>query len=175
LAHKRVDALDRRIIACLQVSGRQTNTEIAAQLGSSESTVRKRIDRMLHDDVIRITAVADPLKLDFPIVVIMGIQVTPSHLNSVAEQLNKLPEFRFIGLTTGAFDFVTEAWFSSLAELRQFLTGQLTAIEGLTRVETTQVLQMIRYAYDWGQPADGSIQRWTDARAVRRDADGGGI
>ena len=174
MPNKRVDALDRRIIACLQVSGRQTNTEIAAQLGSSESTVRKRIDRLLHDDVIRITAVADPLKLDFPIVVIMGIQVTPSHINSVAEQLNKLPEFRFIGLTTGAFDFVTEAWFSSLEELRQFLTGRLSTIEGLTRVETTQVLQMIRYAYDWGQPADGSIQRWTDVRAIGRDATGNG-
>ena len=56
-----VDELDRRIIACLQVSGRQTNTQIAGELGVGESTVRKRIDRLLANEVIKITAVANPL------------------------------------------------------------------------------------------------------------------
>lgn len=151
MARPDIDALDRRIIACLQASGRQTNTEIAAHLGTSESTVRKRIDRLLQNDIVRITAVVDPLKFDTPIVVIIGIHVVPARVNAIAARLNTLPELRFIGLTTGAFDFVAEAWFKSSEELRTFLTEKLTSISGITKIESTQVIQMIRYTYDWGQ------------------------
>lgn len=147
----RVDELDLRIIACLQESGRQSNTQIAAQLKVTESTVRKRIDRLIADEVIRITAVANPLKLDYEVVAILGIQATPARINGVAETLAKLPEFRFIGLTTGVYDFITEAWFRSLGDLHLFLRDKVWCIEGVTRVETAHVLDMVRYTYDWGR------------------------
>lgn len=150
---RRVDELDRRIIAHLQESGRLSNTEIAARLGVTESTVRKRIDRLLADEVVRITAVADPLKLGYPIIAIVGVQVAPARINDVARALERFPEFRFIGLTSGVYDFIAEAWFHSVDELRRFLTERLGQIEGITRLETAHVLKMIRYTYDWGKDA----------------------
>jgi Lrp/AsnC family transcriptional regulator, regulator for asnA, asnC and gidA len=155
LGNALVDELDRRIIACLQASGRQSNTQIASQLGVTESTVRKRIDRLLANEVIRITAVANPLKLNYPIVAILGIHAEPTQINTVAQALNELPEFRFIGITTGVWDFVTEAWFESLIELYTFLSERLWPIKGITRVEASHVIHMVRYAYDWGRDIDG--------------------
>ena len=154
MAAVEVDELDRRIIACLQVSGRQTNTQIAGELGVGESTIRKRIDRLLANEVIKITAVANPLKLNYPIVAIFGIQVEPFRINAVAEELNQLSEFRFIGITTGVWDFVTEGWFESLVQLYTFLNERLWRIQGLTRVEASHVIHMVRYAYDWGHDID---------------------
>ncbi len=59
-------------------------------------------------------------------------------------------EFRFIGLTSGQFHFIAEAWFTSLAELQSFITERLSAIKDIKRIETTHVLKMVRYMYDWG-------------------------
>ena len=146
----RIDETDRRIIELLQESARQPNTEIAAKLGLSESTVRKRIDRLLADGVIRIVAVANPLRTGHPVIAIIGLQVAPARLGQIGEELAAVREFRFIGMTIGTYDFVTEAWFQSLEDLQVFLTDRLSRIEGITRIEATSILKMIRYAYDWG-------------------------
>jgi Lrp/AsnC family transcriptional regulator, regulator for asnA, asnC and gidA len=145
-----LDETDRRIIELLQESGRQTNTDLAAQLGVSESTVRKRIDRLLGDGTMKIVAVADPLRTGHRVIAIIGLQVLAPRLSEVGDELAELGEFRFIGMTAGTFDFVTEAWFRSLEELQVFLTERLARISGITRIETTTVLKMIRYTYDWG-------------------------
>jgi Lrp/AsnC family transcriptional regulator for asnA, asnC and gidA len=148
--HGRVDDTDRRIIARLQENGRQANTDIAAQLGLSESTVRKRIDRMQAEGTIKVVAVADPLRTGHPVIAIIGLQVAPARLAAVGDALASLREFRFIGMTVGTFDIVTEAWFESLDDLQTFLVERLAPVEGITRMETTTVVKMVRYAYDWG-------------------------
>ena len=54
-ANQPYDELDRQIIGLLQQDGRRPNTEIAHQLGVTETTVRKRIGRWLerYPDVAR--------------------------------------------------------------------------------------------------------------------------
>ena len=147
---KSIDELDRRIVGLLQESGRQSNSAIARKLGISEGTVRKRLDWLLKEGVLQISAVLNPLKFDYPIVAVIGIHAEPSKIEDVGRSLQAFSEFRFIGLTTGAYDFVTEAWFHSLDELREFLTRRLHKVEGITSVDVAHVLDMIRYAYDWG-------------------------
>ncbi len=156
-AASEVDETDLRIIACLQASARRSNTEIALELGLSEATIRRHLSRMLDADLLRIVAVADPLKIGYPVVAIIGLQVMPSMLAEVERQLAELPEFRFIGMTSGPWDFVAEAWFPSLADLADFITQDVGAIAGIQRMETEHVLRMVRYTYDWGRPSlDGS-------------------
>src|SRR5437867_4142306 len=145
-----LDHLDRQIIACLEENGRRSNTEIATKLNVVESTIRKRVERLIRNEIIRIAAVANPLRLDFPIVAIFGIHSAPNQVGEVAEAMKAMAEFRFIGLTIGEYDFVAEAWFQTMDDLRQFLTTRLLVVPGVTRVDTSHVLQMIRYTYDWG-------------------------
>ena len=166
-----LDDLDRQIIVCLQDSGRVSNTEIARALKVSESTVRKRVDRLIQDEVIRIAAVPNPLKMDYQVVAILCIQAVPNKISAVAESLEKLTELRFIGLTTGIYDFMAEAWFKTMDELTEFLTKRLLPIDGLARVDTAHVLKMIRYAYDWGRDVvptpNGDGSQYGGARAPR--------
>ena len=60
-----MDAIDAQIIIQLQVDGRQPNTEIARTLGIGKATVRKRIGRLLRNDVMLIGAWTDPLKIGY--------------------------------------------------------------------------------------------------------------
>jgi Lrp/AsnC family transcriptional regulator for asnA, asnC and gidA len=147
-----VDETDRRIIAALQESAARSNTDIADMLGVSESTVRKRRNRLLAENLIKVVAITDPFKIGYPVVAIIGIRCSPSDLADVERALAEVEAFRFIGLTTGAYDFMTEAWFASMDELRDFVTQRIAAIPGIQRMEVAHVMKMVRYVYDWGRP-----------------------
>jgi len=149
-----LDALDHKIITVLQENARQTNAEVAALVGSSEPTVRRRVDRLLEHQIIKIVAVAPPFSLGYHVVAILGIQIDHSFLDEIQEALLAMPEIRFAGVTLGSYDVVTEAWFHSNTELLAFLHERLSKIPGIQRIESLQVAKMIKYAYDWGvQPS----------------------
>lgn len=150
----RLDALDHKIIAVLQENARLTNAEAAVQVGSSEPTVRRRVDRLLQHQVIKIVAVAPPFSLGYHVVAILGLQIDHSRLTEIQEALLAMPEIRFAGVTLGSYDVVTEAWFQNNADLLSFLHERLSKIAGIQRIESLQVVKMIKYAYDWGvQPS----------------------
>ncbi len=57
----RIDDLDRQIVACLVDDGRATFSAIGDRVGLSAPAVKRRVDRLLDDGVIRrFTAVLDP-------------------------------------------------------------------------------------------------------------------
>jgi Lrp/AsnC family transcriptional regulator for asnA, asnC and gidA len=150
----RLDELDRAIIAVLQENARLTNGEIATLVNSSEPTVRRRVERLLHDQVIKVVAVAAPFQLGYTVIAILGIQIDRGSLQQIETALLAMPEIRFAGLTIGTYDLVAEAWFHNNEDLLRFLTEKLSAIPGIQRTESLQVLKMIKYAYDWGtQPS----------------------
>ncbi|HEY3329739.1 MAG TPA: Lrp/AsnC family transcriptional regulator [Capsulimonadaceae bacterium] len=154
-----LDDLDRKIIAELQQDARRTNADVARAVGSSEPTVRRRVDRLVSSGAIKIVAVATPLDLGYPIVAILGLQIDHSELDSVEAALSEMTEIHFAGVTLGTFDVVAEAWFQNNAELLAFLHGRLSKIPGIHRIESLQVVKMVKYAYDWGQqtPTPSSI------------------
>ncbi len=148
---RELDDLDKRLVGMLQESAQQTNVDLADKLGVSEATVRRRINALVADEFVKIVAVADPLKIGYPVVAIIALRCQPSQLDEVERSLNQLDEFRFIGMTLGTYDFVAEAWFESLADLTVFITQRLSSVPGIQRIETAHVMKMVRYQYDWGR------------------------
>lgn len=149
-----LDDLDRAIVALLQEDARVTNGAIAEQVGSSEATVRRRIDRLLDAGLMRIVAVASPFALGQKVMAILGLQIARRHQQAIEEALRPLPEVRFIGLTLGSYDMILEVWLSDTDALLDFLTDQISPLPGVQRVEAWQVLKLSKYSYDWGeQPA----------------------
>jgi Lrp/AsnC family transcriptional regulator for asnA, asnC and gidA len=150
----RLDRLDHKIIAVLQENARLTNSDIAALVESSETTVRRRIDRLVHEEVIKIVAVATPFQLGYTVVAILGIQIDQGYLQQIETELLAMTEIRFAGITLGSYDLMVEAWFQNNDELLAFLANRLSKIPGIQRTESLQVLKLIKYAYDWGtQPS----------------------
>src|SRR5579862_4484580 len=107
----KLDELDFKITTVLQENARITNAEVAKLVGSTEPTVRRRIDRLIENDVIKIVAVATPFHLGYNVIAIFGLQIDHSRLDSVEAALAEMPEIRFAGVTLGSYDIVAEAWF----------------------------------------------------------------
>ena len=58
-----IDDLDSKIITLLEKNGRIPNTDLAKKLRTSETTVRKRIKRLIDEDLIKVVAVRNRSKL----------------------------------------------------------------------------------------------------------------
>jgi len=147
-----LDELDWAIIACLQRDGRTPNTAIAAQLGITEATVRRRIERLLKEGIIKIAAIIDPFKVGIQTVALIHLDVDLGHLEEVAEQLIALPNVRVVAYTTGFYDMLIEGVFKSQQDLLTFLKDQLPQIPGIRNSETSILLQLLKRTYDWTLP-----------------------
>lgn len=145
-----LDELDLKIIERLQINGLESSSSLATELDTSEATIRRRRDALMANDVFRVVAVVDPLKLAFNIMVVIGIRVTHGNLDKVERAVRTLPEVRFLGVTIGSYDMMLEAWFKSTEELSRFLTDILAKIPQIERTETFQIIKLSKYAYDWG-------------------------
>lgn len=150
---KNIDEISKKIIELLQEDGTMTNASLGRVLGISEASVRRRRLKLQEADVIRIAAVADPFKLGFEIMAIIGIQIERNRLHHVEEELVAMPEVRFLGVTLGTYDIMLEAWFGSRDEFLKFVTEDLAKIDGIQRTESFQIMRLSKYTYDWGQPA----------------------
>ena len=82
MAHA-IDDVDRRIIALLQADGRRPNVDIAQELSLAEGTVRKRLERILTDGVLRITAVVDPARVGLLTTAIITLQVDLGRMDEI--------------------------------------------------------------------------------------------
>ena len=127
---------DKAIINVLQRDGKATNASIARETGVSEETIRRRSNRLIEEEVIKVTGIPDASKLGYECEVLIGIQAAPDKLDDVASALSTLDEVSVVSITTGSFDVFAEVRLPSHADLLGFITGKVSSISGVVRTET---------------------------------------
>ena len=142
-----MDELDQRIIGLLQMDGRASNVTMARELGVSEGTVRRRLDRLIQDGVIRITAVPNIEKMGYGATALVGVQTRPGKSDDVAEALARLEEVHYAAVTTGAFDVFIWVGLESAQRLGDFLHTKIAPVEGVQRTETFVNLAIKKRTY----------------------------
>ena len=75
------------IIEFLQQDGRRPFTQIAAELGVSEAAVRARTNRLIERGVLQIVGVADPLKMGYDQMAMIGVRCAGDRLMAAAEAI----------------------------------------------------------------------------------------
>jgi Lrp/AsnC family transcriptional regulator for asnA, asnC and gidA len=147
-----LDNIDREIIRALQRNGRTSNTEIGRALGLTEATIRKRIARLIEGDLVNIVAVPTPRAVGVTMSAIIGISVNLGDLDRVSETLSNSPEVRYLGLSTGRYDIILEAFFNDTEHLLSFVSGKIGSLPEVTGVETSIILRVDKFSYEWELP-----------------------
>ncbi|TKX79452.1 Lrp/AsnC family transcriptional regulator [Halorubrum sp. SD626R] len=99
-----MDDLDRRILSILRRDARTPYTEIADQVGTSEGTVRNRVDRMTEEGVIErftVTTRTGNVKAMIEISVEMNVDTA-----AVGERMIGWEEVDFVWQVSGEDDIV---------------------------------------------------------------------
>lgn len=146
----RLDDLDRRVIAALQADGRKPYSRIASDLGVSESVVRYRAQRLEKAGVLQVVGIADPLKIGFDLMSMIGVKVRPGALDRVCAEITAQPETSYVVATAGVYDVLVEVICRDTAHFTELLKGRLHEIDGVVETESFLIMEIHKMAYGWG-------------------------
>lgn len=149
IRNKLFDDLDYAIIQALHANARAAASEIARTTGANERTIRKRIDRLLKENVIRMSAILNPLAFGYVTAADIFLEVEPQKEDEVIRTLFAIPEVTYIAFGQGSQDVSIEARFKDNDALREFIRHTLADIEGVSVTRYALVPRILRNIDEW--------------------------
>jgi DNA-binding Lrp family transcriptional regulator len=146
-----LDEFDLAIMSRLRADGRKTYADIAKELNAPEVTVRKRFQRLVRDNHLKIIVMTRIDRDEAIYNVAISIRVVPSELWSVANALAKLASVRWVAIATGQADILLTANFPTSGDLLDFLVNRMGKIPGIESMEVDQVLEQVKMNFRWIQ------------------------
>ncbi len=139
---KRIDDTNKAIIKALS-DGRRPYSAVADELGITENTVRSRVNRMIDDGVLRITALIDPSMMPGIQVVVMGVKLKTMDLERKAKEFSALRGVFSASVVTGRYDLMVQLQLSEEdgLSLLDFFKTELIKVAEVQEVETFVVYQ----------------------------------
>jgi Lrp/AsnC family transcriptional regulator for asnA, asnC and gidA len=140
----RLSETDRKIVACLQADPRSPISEISAQSGIPQTTVRNRLNRLLREGIVEIAAAVNPLQLGFDTWAMVALQVPAAEVQNLSASLTALDEVYFVSTTTGSYNMMVGVVLRSNADFAAFMTdtlGQFASIKGLYTFNVLRVFK----------------------------------
>jgi Lrp/AsnC family transcriptional regulator for asnA, asnC and gidA len=145
----KLDDVDKQIISALQADGRRPYSRIAADLDVSESVVRYRAQRLEQAGVLQVVGIADPLRIGFDRMALIGLKVRPGTMDAVCAAVTEFPETSYVAALAGSFDAIVEVVCRDTAHFTELLK-RLHLVDGVTSTESFLVLEIHKMAYGWG-------------------------
>ena len=142
-----LDAYDRQLIGLLRQDARQPTSKLARRLGLADATVRRRVERLLAEDVIRPMLAVSPTGAGL-IHATIGLRLDLRVVDSVTERVARLPEVVFAVVCTGPIDLFMSVLVPSQEALLSFLRDKLMVIPGVLDCQTGVTLKAIKLSYD---------------------------
>ncbi len=148
MSKRRLDKVDKAIVAWLSRDARTSNRQIAQELGVTEGTVRARIKRMEDEKLIRITAVTNIDRFRDAALAYVWVEVERSEkIASVAEQMAAMKEFGFVGVMMGRFDILGITMVRNTEHLARFVHRNISNLDGVRRTESTLSVNFVKHDY----------------------------
>ena len=145
---KKLDDIDLRILTILYRDADITNKELAAQIGVAPSTCLERVKRMKNKKIINGAYIDINFKsLGGNIEAIAAIRLQPYSeeiVNSLRNDLLKLPEIVSLYHMGGSYDYFINMSVKDSEHLRQFVFNAITSREEVTTVETSLIFEHSR-------------------------------
>src|SRR3990172_2255405 len=137
-----IDDLNEKIIALLKHDGRYSHTRLARELGVNAATIAKRVDKMLEEDVFSIRTVLNPFKFGFNAHAFITLDINLSKIDQVCARLTNNPNVSLLATIFGRFDLLIIADFPTWEMLQEFITRELTRIEGINKIDTFPIVEI---------------------------------
>jgi DNA-binding Lrp family transcriptional regulator len=141
-----LDDGDQVLLAALSLDGRTGHAELAGITGWSESTVRRRMDRLVGSGVLFYDIDIPPECLGFRYEARLWMSVRPADLASVGEALAEHPEVSFAAAITGPANLMAAVACRDEQALYRYLTERIGALDGVTQLETAPVIRTVKRA-----------------------------
>ena len=141
------DELDYQILKLLQKDGRMSFTEISKEINVAVSTIRHRYINLVEEGTLKIIGRIDPNRIGFNAYASILISVKPKSLmNTILEELGKLPEISFLALVSGDFDIEANVMCRDMEHLNELLIDKIHNMEGIFDTKTNMYMKIYKFA-----------------------------
>lgn len=147
-----IDAADARIISQLARDGRKPNVAIAQEVGLSETAVRRRLERLLRNNIVRVVGRLNPETIGYQVDAILALLVDFNKVEEVGERLSLEPNVRYAAVGLGEYDLLVWVSFRSNAEMMDFVGSKVRNLSGVLRCQVYPIFRTIKRPEEWAPP-----------------------
>jgi len=143
-----LDDVDMAILQLLQVDGRMSNVDLAAQIKLSPPATHARLKRLQTRGYIRkFTALLDQEMVGFDMTCYVNISLRMHGTNELEQfrsSVLKMKKVLECYQTTGEFDYLLKIVVHNHRDLQHFVENSLSTLPGVARIHTSLVLDEIK-------------------------------
>lgn len=145
-----MDAIDKKILEILQNDAMKTAKEMASKLALSTTPIYERIRKLEQAGIIKqYVALLDAELLGKNIIVFLNMTLKDQNAtkrNEFILLMKETPAVNEIYYTSGKYDFIVKARFSTIQEYRNFLVNELPLQDIIGHIDGHLVLEEIKYS-----------------------------
>ncbi|HJM55656.1 MAG TPA: Lrp/AsnC family transcriptional regulator [Poseidonia sp.] len=139
-----LDDTDRRLLSLLNNDARQSQRQLARELGVAQGTVTNRIKRLEEDGVISgYSAVLNPEKIGWTMTIMAGLRIVKGRMIDVQQKIAADPRVFAVYDVTGDWDSMVLARVKDRNDLDN-LTKTVFTLDGVARSFTHVVLNTVK-------------------------------
>lgn len=147
------DRTDIKIVNLLLEDGRMSASEMSRRMEDiSERSIRYRIDRMINDGVIQISAVVSPEALGLNIKADVWLEVESDLILEVAKKMAAFENVTYVACGIGQNDISIQIVAKDTAEIYYFVTEVVRKVTGVRKTTTSIVPIILKDVYQWRIP-----------------------
>ena len=147
------DIIDIKIVNLLLEDGRMSASEIARRIGEvSERAVRYRIDRMVEEQAVQISAVAKPQAFGLTTIADVWLEVESDRILEVAKKMAEFDNVSYVACGIGQTDVSIQVVAKDTAEIYHFVTEVVRKVPGVRKTTTSIVPIVLKDVYQWRVP-----------------------
>ena len=144
-----LDDLDLDLVAALQEAPRAPLNTLAEAVGSSPSTVGRRLQRLHAERVLRVIGALDWSLISEHHPRHVWITTEPGQLQDVARRLAEFPEAQYVAMTTGRADVYCTVRPLRREAIKDLLTRRIPSVPGVVSTQSDLVLKPFGRAEAW--------------------------
>ncbi len=144
----RLDGIDRKIIAELQLDARQDNRQLATKVGLTEAPCLRRVRRLVKTGVVdRFVALvsAPALGLSFSAFIQVALAATtPQYLADFESRIADLPNVLSCYRLLGEVDYLLHIVAVDLADFDRLYMQEIVSLPAVTRTNTLVAVNVVK-------------------------------
>jgi len=158
-----IDNTDINIINLLMEDGRMPASEMARRIGGiSERVIRYRIERIVKEGYIQISAITNPKSLGYSVTADVFLEVESGSILDVAKNASEYDCVTYVACSIGESDISIQVVGHDTNEVYQFVTEIIGKIPGVRKTTTSIVPLVLKDVYQWRIPKAACVARTTN-------------
>jgi DNA-binding Lrp family transcriptional regulator len=134
------------MLALLGIDGRASYAQLAAETGWSASRVARRMAELVEAGVLYFDLDFAIERMGYGARALLWLKVRPAELETVGRAMAAHPEVAFVAATTGPTTVMASVVCRDAAHLYRYVTERLGPLDGITDVEVTPALRVLKQA-----------------------------